>query len=31
MVFTNHKLPYPDGELADQYNYQATLTFEVKP
>jgi uncharacterized GH25 family protein len=31
MVFTNHKLPYPDAESADQYSYQATLTFEVKP
>jgi uncharacterized GH25 family protein len=31
MVFVNHKVPYPDAELADQYSYQATLTFEVKP
>lgn len=31
MVFVNHKLPYPDSHLADQYSYQATLTFEVKP
>lgn len=31
MVFVNHKLPHPDSQLADQYSYQATLTFEVKP
>jgi uncharacterized GH25 family protein len=31
MIFVNHKLPYPDLRLADQYGYQATLTFEVKP
>lgn len=31
MVFVNHKLPYPDPQLADQYSYQATLTFEIKP
>ena len=31
MIFVNHKLPYPDSELADVYSYQATLTFEVKP
>ncbi len=31
MIFVNHKLPYPDLQMADQYSYQATLTFEVKP
>ena len=31
MVFVFHKLPYPDAELADQYSFQSTLTFEVKP
>lgn len=31
MVFVSHKLPYPDPQSADQYSYQATLTFEVKP
>jgi uncharacterized GH25 family protein len=31
MIFVNHKLPYPDLQVADQYSYQATLTFEVKP
>jgi hypothetical protein len=25
MVFINHKLPYPDKEMADQYNYQRHL------
>lgn len=31
MIFVSHKLPYPNIELADEYSYQATLTFEVKP
>jgi uncharacterized GH25 family protein len=31
MVFVHHKLAYPDSQLADQYGFQATLTFEVKP
>jgi uncharacterized GH25 family protein len=31
MLFVNHKLAYPDSELADRFSYQATLTFEVKP
>ncbi len=30
MIFVNHKYPYPDTTLADDYNYQSTLTFEVK-
>ena len=31
MIFVSHKFSYPDSELADQYSYQATLTFEVRP
>ncbi|MBN1907387.1 MAG: DUF4198 domain-containing protein [Deltaproteobacteria bacterium] len=31
MLFVNHKFTYPDSETADEFSYQATLTFEVKP
>ena len=30
MIFVSHKFPYPNAELADEYSYQSTLTFEVK-
>ena len=30
MIFVSHKFPYPDADLADEYSYQYTLTFEVK-
>ena len=30
-IFVHHRFPYPDPEIADQFSYVSTLTFEVKP
>ena len=30
-IYVDYKAPYQDPELADEYSYYSTLTFEVKP
>jgi uncharacterized GH25 family protein len=30
MIYVNHKFPYPDSKLADEYSFQSTLTFEIR-